>query len=189
MKNVLTRGFLALGVLLLGVLQVVAQDQSQLHATPAMNTDRVAKEVRHELLMLPYYNVFDNIQYKVEGYNVTLLGHVTNPTVKSDAGNAVKRIEGVEQVNNQIEVLPVSPMDNQLRRRLFRAIYGFPSLQKYDMPVIKPIRIIVKNGHVTLEGVVDNEGDKNTAGIRANSVPGIFSVENNLQVTPSSKKS
>ena len=147
-----------------------------------MNTDRIAKEVRHELLMLPYYNVFDNIQYKVEGYNVTLIGYVTNPAVKSDAGNAVKRVEGVETVNNQIEVLPPAPMDNQIRRRVFRAVYGFPPLQKYDMPVIKPIRIIVKGGHVTLEGVVDNETDKNTAGIRANSVPGIFSVKNNLQV-------
>lgn len=182
MRDVASRIFLATGVLLLGLSQVVAQDQSQLHATPAMNTQRIAKEVRHEILMLPYYDVFDNIGFKVEGYNVTLVGSVTKPVVKSDAGNAVKRIEGVEQVNNEIEVLPPSPMDNQLRLRLFRAIYGFGPLQKYDMPVIKPIRIIVKGGHVTLEGVVDNETDKNTAGIRANSVPGIFSVKNNLQV-------
>jgi hyperosmotically inducible periplasmic protein len=182
MRDVVCRIVLAFGMLLPGVLQAADQDQSQLHATPAMNTQRIAKEVRHEILMLPYYDVFDNIGYKVEGYNVTLVGYVTNPVVKSDAGNAVKRIEGVEQVDNEIEVLPLSPMDNQIRQRVFRAIYGFGPLQKYDMPVIKPIRIIVKGGHVTLEGVVDNETDKNTAGIRAKTVPGAFSVTNNLQV-------
>lgn len=185
MRDVVCRIALASGMLLIGILQVVAQDQSQLHAAPAVSTERIAKEVRHEILMLPYYDVFDNIGFKVEGYNVTLVGSVTNPAVKSDAGNAVKRIEGVEQVNNQIEVLPPSPMDNQIRQRVFRAIYGFGPLQKYDMPVIKPIRIIVKGGHVTLEGVVDNDTDKNTAGIRAKTVPGIFSVTNNLQVKPS----
>lgn len=144
--------------------------------------ERIIKEVRHQLLLLPYVSVFDNLAYKVNGYDVTLLGQVTRPVLKSDAGNVVKQIEGVEKVDNQIEVLPTSPMDDQLRRRLYRAIYGFPSLEKYAMPVVKPIRIIVKNGHVSLEGVVDNQADKNTAGIRANSVSGIFSVTNNLQV-------
>jgi hyperosmotically inducible protein len=110
------------------------------------------------------------------------MGQVTRPTLKSDAENVVKHIEGVEKVDNQIEVLPTSPMDDGLRRRLYVAIYGYPSLEKYAMPVVKPIRIIVKNGHVTLEGVVDSEADKNAAGIRANGVPGIFSVTNNLQV-------
>src|SRR5215475_10479440 len=143
---------------------------------------RIQKEVRHELLMLPYFGVFDNIAYKVDGYNVTLLGQVTRPTLKSDAQNAVKGIEGVENVDNQIEVLPPSPMDDRLRTRLFRAIYGYPSLQRYALGVNKPIRIIVKSGHVSLEGVVDNDADKNVAGIRANSVSGIFSVQNNLQV-------
>lgn len=144
--------------------------------------ERIVKEVRHQLLLLPYISVFDNLAYKVNGYDVTLLGQVTRPVLKSDAGNVVKQIEGVEKVDNQIEVLPTSPMDDQLRRRLYRTIYGFPSLEKYAMPVVKPIRIIVKNGHVSLEGVVDNQADKNTAGIRANSVSGIFSVTNNLQV-------
>jgi hyperosmotically inducible protein len=102
--------------------------------------------------------------------------------LKSDAENAVKHIEGVEQVDNRIEVLPTSPMDDGLRRRLYVAIYGEPALEKYAMPVVKPIRIIVKNGHVTLEGVVDSETDKSLAGLRANGVPGIFSVTNNLQV-------
>ena len=145
---------------------------------------RIVKEVRHELLMLPYLDVFDNLAYKVNGYDVTLLGQVTRPSLKSDAGGAVKTIEGVEKIDNQIEVLPPSPMDDRLRIALYRAIYGFPSLQKYALGVQKPIRIIVKSGHVTLEGVVDNQADKNTAGIRANGVSGIFSVTNNLQVVP-----
>jgi hyperosmotically inducible periplasmic protein len=145
-------------------------------------TARITKEVRHELLMLPYFTVFDNIGYKVDGYNVTLVGQVTRPTLKSDAENVVKRIEGVEHVDNQIEVLPLSPNDDRIRRQLYRAIYGFPQLQKYAMGVQQPIRIIVKNGNVTLEGVVDNEGDKNVANIRAHSVPGTFTITNNLQV-------
>jgi hyperosmotically inducible protein len=144
--------------------------------------ERIQREVRHELLMLPYLDVFDNLAYKVDGYNVTLMGQVTRPTLKSDAERVVKKIEGVEKVDNQIEVLPPSPMDDRIRLRLYRAIYGFPSLQKYALGVQKPIRIIVKGGNVTLEGVVDNEGDKNTAGIRAKSVSGTFSVNNNLQV-------
>jgi hyperosmotically inducible protein len=149
---------------------------------PARSTERITREVRHELLMLPYLGVFDNLAYKVDGYNVTLFGQVTRPTLKSDAENVVKKIEGVERVDNQIEVLPVSPMDDRLRRQLYRAIYGYPALQKYALGVQQPIRIIVKAGKVTLEGVVDNEGDKNIANIRANGVPGVFSVTNNLQV-------
>jgi hyperosmotically inducible periplasmic protein len=113
-----------------------------------------------------------------------LLGQVVRPVLKSDAENAVKRIEGVERVNNQIEVLPPSSMDDQLRLQLFHAIYGFPSLEKYALGVQKPIRIIVKNGHVTLEGVVDNQADKDLVNVRARTVPGTFSVDNNLQVTP-----
>ena len=143
---------------------------------------RIQKEVRHEILMLPYFDVFDNIAYKVEGYQVTLMGQVTRPTLKKEAENVVKQIEGVQKVVNQIEVLPPSPMDDGLRVRLFRAIYGFSALERYALPVIKPIRIIVKNGNVTLEGVVDSEADKNMAYIRANGVPGIFSVTNNLRV-------
>ena len=170
--------FVACTILALGSL-VFARQASE---APAHATERITREVRHELLMLPYLNVFDNLAYQVNGYNVTLMGQVTNPTLKSDAQNVVKRIEGVENVDNQIEVLPLSSMDQQLRRRLFRAIYGYPSLQKYAMGVQKPIRIIVKNGKVTLEGVVDNEADKNVANIRANSVSGVFSVTNNLQV-------
>jgi hyperosmotically inducible periplasmic protein len=170
------------GFLLLTTLNLIAQDQPSVKSQ-----DRIVKEVRHELVMLPYFGVFDNIAYKVDGSTVTLIGQVTRPSLKSDAGNAVKRIEGVEKVDNQIEVLPPSSTDDRIRMRLFQAIYQFPSLQKYELGVQKPIRIIVKSGRVTLEGVVDNETDKNTVGIRANSVPGIFGVTNNLQVTPSGK--
>ncbi len=151
----------------------------------ARSQERIQKEVRHELLMLPWFGVFDNISYKVDGYNVTLYGQVVRPSLKSDAENAVKHIEGVERVDNKIEVLPPSPMDDRQRIQLFHAIYGYEPLQKYALGVQKPIRIIVNNGHVTLEGVVDNEADKNAAGIRANGVPGIFSVTNNLQIVPS----
>lgn len=163
--------------LLLGSL-CFAQDRGQ---PSARSEERITKEVRHQLLMLPYFGVFDNISFKLEGDTVTLLGEVVRPTLKSDAGNAVKHVEGVEHVNNQIEVLSPSQMDAGLRRRLYRAIYGYPALQRYGLGVQKPIRIIVKNGHVDLEGVVDSEADKNMAGMRANGVPGIFSVTNNLQ--------
>ena len=173
--------FLVVALFLLAVLGV-AQDRDQ---PSAKSQERITQQVRHELLMLPYLGVFDNLAYKVDGYKVTLLGQVTRPSLKSDAGNAVKHIEGVETVDNQIEVLPASPMDDGLRHRLYRAIYRYAPLQKYALGVQKPIRIIVKNGNVTLEGVVDNDGDKNFAGIRANSVPGIFSVTNNLQVVSS----
>lgn len=164
------------------LLASAAWGQGNQAPVPAQAEERLQREVRHQLLLLPRLSVFDNLAYKVNGYTVTLIGQVTDPVEKSDAENAVKHIEGVEKVDNQIEVLPLSPMDNDLRRQLFVAIYGYPSLQKYAMPVVKPIRIIVKNGHVTLEGVVDSEGDKNTAEIRAKSVSGVFSVNDNLQV-------
>jgi hyperosmotically inducible protein len=143
---------------------------------------RIQKEVRHELLMLPYFGVFDYIAFQVKGDTVILQGEVTRPTLKSDAENVVKHIEGVQRVVKNIEVLPPSPMDDQLRLALYRAIYGYPPLEKYALGVQKAIRIIVKNGRVTLEGVVDSETDKNLVTVRANSVPGIFSVTNNLRV-------
>jgi hyperosmotically inducible protein len=147
--------------------------------------DRLIKEVRHELIMLPYYNVFDNLAFRVDGRTVILEGQVTNPVVKSDAGNAVKRIESVEKVVNNIEVLPPSPMDDRIRREVYRSIYSFGPLFKYGNMAVPPIHIIVKNGHVTLEGVVDNESDKNLAGMRANQVPGTFQITNNLRVVSS----
>ena len=172
--------------LTLFTLNINAQD-GQRDQPSAKSEERITREVRHELLMLPYFGVFDNIAYKVDGSTVTLLGQVVRPVLKSDAENAVKRIEGVDKVDNQIEVLPPSTMDDQLRVRLFRAIYQYPGLQRYELGVQKPIRIIVKNGRVTLEGVVDSESDKNLVGIRANSVSGTFSVTNNLRVAEPSK--
>lgn len=140
------------------------------------------QEVRHQLLEVPWYSVFDNLAFQVNGSEVTLLGQVVNPTLKIDAGNAVKSIEGVTKVNNNIEVLPNSPMDDQIRRAEYHAIYGDPSLYRYSMGAVPSIHIIVKNGHVTLVGTVANEMDKNLAGIRAKTVPNVFSVENDLHV-------
>jgi hyperosmotically inducible protein len=162
-------------------LAIPCMAQPQQAMNPAEG--RVIKEVRHELLMLPYFGVFDYIAFKVQGDTVTLLGTVVRPTLKSDAENSIKHIEGVSKVVNQIEVLPPSPMDDRLRLELFRTIYGFPALEKYALGVQKPIRIIVRNGHVDLQGVVDSQGDKDLVGIRANSVSGIFAVNNNLVVS------
>ncbi len=143
---------------------------------------KIIKEVRHELVMLPYYGIFDNLAYRVDGSKVTLFGQVVDPVLKSDAGKAVKRIEGVEVVDNEIEVLPVSPIDSQIRIATYRAIFSKPPLQRYQLGAVPPIHIIVKNGNVTLIGAVSNEGDKTIAGMAANGVPGVFSVTNNLAV-------
>ena len=141
------------------------------------------REVRHQLVMLPYYSVFDNLTYSVEGDTVMLNGQVTRPTIKSDAESAVKSIEGVGRVLNNIEVLPLSPMDDDIRRSVYRAVYGDSGLQRYAVQAVPSIHIIVKNGHVALEGVADTEGDKNMANLRASGVPNVFSVKNNLVVS------
>ena len=151
--------------------------------------DRITKEVRHELVMLPYYGVFDSLSYKVDpDGTVTLIGQVARPVLKSDAEGAVKHIEGVTKVVNNIEILPTSPMDDQIRRATYRAIFGNPALNEYQLRAVPPIHILVKNGHVTLEGVVARDMDKQIAGVQANSVPGVFSVTNNLIVEEDSKK-
>jgi hyperosmotically inducible periplasmic protein len=144
--------------------------------------DRITREVRHELVTLPYYGVFDNMAYRVDNGVVTLFGEVTRPTLKSDAERAVKGIEGVSQVVNNIEVLPVSTMDDQIRLAVYRAIYGSSSLERYALQAVPPIHIIVKNGNVTLEGVVATKGDAEAAAIRAKTVPGVFSVDSHLRV-------
>jgi hyperosmotically inducible protein len=149
--------------------------------------EKLAKEVRHQLVLLPYYSVFDNLAFKVDGDKVTLLGQVVRPALKSDAEAAVKSIEGVAAVVNNIEVLPVSPLDDQLRRAVYRAIYGDSVLFRYGESAVPSIHIIVKNGNVTLVGVVDNESDKNLANLRANGVPNVFSVKNDLAVVSNSK--
>jgi hyperosmotically inducible protein len=143
----------------------------------------MVKEIRHQLVLLPYYSVFDNLSFRLEGSKVILLGQVVRPTLKSDAGAVVKSVEGVSSVQNDIEVLPNSPMDDQLRRAVYRAIYGEPGLSRYALSAVPSIHIIVKNGNVSLEGVADNDTDKNLAGLRANGVPNVFSVKNNLVVS------
>jgi osmotically-inducible protein OsmY len=155
---------------------------TQNRQTVDSSANGISKRVRHELLMLPYFTIFDNFSYRVDGDTVTLLGQVTRPVLREDAQRAVQRVEGVSKVENNIEVLPLSPFDNQIRWATARAIYGFATLNRYALGTHPSIHIIVKNGNVTLVGVVDNKGDKNIAGIRANSVPGVFSVENDLQV-------
>jgi hyperosmotically inducible protein len=151
--------------------------------------DRIIKEVRHELVMLPFYGVFDNLSYKVDpDGTVTLLGQVARPVLKSDAENAVKHIEGVEKVVNNIEVLPTSIEDDRIRRAAYRAIFGNEVLSQYQLRAVPPIHIIVKNGHITLEGVVARQMDKQIAGIQVNSLPGVFSVTNNLVVEEEDKK-
>jgi hyperosmotically inducible protein len=165
------------------------QDNQTTGALDHKSLDRIYKEVRHELVMLPYYGVFDNLAYKVDpDGTVTLLGQVSNPSLKSDAEKAVKRIEGVEKVVNNIEVLPTSIGDDRIRRAAYRAIYGSAVLRQYQLRAVPPIHIIVKNGNITLEGVVANKMDKQIAGVQANSVPGVFSVTNNLVVEEQEKK-
>jgi hyperosmotically inducible protein len=135
--------------------------------------------------MLPYFGVFDNLSFRIQGRTVILEGQVVRPVVKSDAENSVKHIEGVEKVINNIEVLPPSPMDDRIRRAVYQSIYSYGPLFKYGGMAVPPIHIIVRNGRVTLEGVVDSEADKNMAGLRANQVPGTFQITNNLRVVNS----
>ncbi|HTU35988.1 MAG TPA: BON domain-containing protein [Candidatus Acidoferrum sp.] len=185
-----SRGFLAIAAVLAMVFAsssaaFAAKNQPPKQA--AKSEVDLSKEVRHRLVMLPYLTLFDNLAYKVDGSSVTLMGYVVNPTLKSDAGNVVKNIEGVTQVNNEIKVLPPSSMDWQIRRAEYRAIYGFAGLWKYAMGALPPVHIVVDNGHVMLFGVVDSEADKNLIGLRAKTVPNVFSVTNNLQVASSGK--
>jgi hyperosmotically inducible periplasmic protein len=142
----------------------------------------LTEQVRHELVMIPYYSVFDDLNYRVDDGVVTLSGEVTQPVVKDDAERSVKHLAGVTQVINNIRVLPLSSFDNRIRMAVYRSIYGFAGLYRYGLGTQPSIHIIVENGHVTLVGVVDNQNDKNTANIRANAVPGVFSVTNDLRV-------
>jgi hyperosmotically inducible protein len=170
------KALLAIAVTLCASALLVAQSPN----SPAYQ--RIVKEVRHELVMLPYLGVFDNLEYKVDGSTVTLVGQVTRPTLKSDAESAVKNVEGVEKVDNQIEVLPLSPNDDRIRRATYMALVRNQQLSRYFMQAVAPIRIIVKNGNVTLEGVVDTKGDSDMANITAKGVSGAFSVTNHLRV-------
>ena len=168
---------------LTGVASAQKKDHNDAFIPGQPQESRIVQEVRHQLVMLPYYSIYDDLAFRVDGGTVTLLGAVTKPTLKSDAENVTKRVEGVTQVNNQVEVLPLSDLDWQVRRAEARAIYGDPSIGiRYGDQALPPIHILVKNGHVTLEGVVANQGDKNLINVRANGVPNVFSVTNDLIV-------
>ena len=170
------RSFLAAGALLAVPAFVYASG-------PRVGQNRsIEHNVTHELNMLPYYGVFDNLSFRVDGDKVTLLGQVAQPVLKLDAEYAVKHIEGVRQVDNQIEVLPLSSFDNQIRMRAYRAIYGFGPLNRYALGTHPSIHIVVKNGNVTLAGVVANSMDRDLAYLKANGVPGAFSVTNELRI-------
>ena len=174
------------GVILAGCLSLAALAIAQQSTAGQQKMEeRITQEVRHQLVMLPQLSIFDNLAYKVDGGTVTLLGQVRNAVLKGDAENAVKHVEGVEHVNNQIEILPPSPNDDRIRRDVARAIFNDSRLFQYAIQSVPPIHIIVDRGHVSLEGVVANQGDKDAAGLRANGVPGVFSVQNNLKVEKS----
>ena len=177
---------LLLAVLLLLPLAMTAKkdkDHNDAFMPAEPNEARLMKEVRHQLLTLPYYGVFDDLAFKADGSTITLLGAVTRPTLKSDAESAVKRVQGVTNVVNQIEVLPLSPRDDQIRRDEYRAIYGDPMLStRYGYRALPSIHILVKNGHVLLEGWVANKADYEMVYMRARAVAGAFSVNNDLQI-------
>lgn len=173
---------LVLALLPIGLL---AQNSNSRANAPMSSAEmaRVTREVHHQLVLLPWYGVFDDLAYKVDpNGTVTLLGEVRQPTLKKDAENAIKKIEGIENVDNQIKILPTSTLDDQIRLRTFHAIYGNSNLSRYAVLAVPTIHIIVENGHVTLVGVVDSQSDKQIAGVQAKSVPNVFSVNNNLRV-------
>jgi hyperosmotically inducible protein len=179
------KGFWKTTVVLAGVLVAAPLVWGAPTMPPPTAQERLQNQVRHELVMLPYYSLFDNLGYRVENGTVTLYGRVTRPTLKSDAEGVVKRIDGVTRVVNEIEVLPLSPFDDRIRRAELRAIYSQPGLDRYGLGALPSIHIIVKHGEVTLEGVVASQTDRNLAFIRANGVSGVFKVTNNLVVVKS----
>lgn len=166
---------------------VVVDYGKHITAPPGDAVDiKIAKQVRHQLLMLPlpYYGMFDDLEYSVQGRTVTLSGWLTpdHSGTKRDAENAVKRIEGVDKVVNNIKVLPTNLIDNEARQRVFRALAAQGPLTRYFWPISPDIRIIVDNMNVTLKGYVNNEGDKNLATIATKNVSDVFTVTNDLQV-------
>lgn len=163
-----------------------AQGQAPEGALSPETQAKIMQAINHNLIMLPYYGMFDNLVYLLQGRTVILTGQVVNPSLKPDAERAVKKVEGVDKVVNNIEILPPSPMDQQIRERVRQAIYGgYGPLFKYSNRPNAPIRIIVKNARVTLEGVVDSEGDKNLCTMRVNQISSVLSVTNNLRVVRS----
>ncbi len=144
---------------------------------------RLALQVRHALIMLPNYSVFDNLEFEISGLDtVTLSGQVTRPTLKSDAESAVHQLEGVGKIVNKIDVLPISPGDERIRIAAHRVILSKPGIEAYGLRAVPPIHIIVKDGEITLVGFVANQADKDLVGIAAKEIPGAFGVINNLRV-------
>jgi hyperosmotically inducible periplasmic protein len=181
--NTFLAAVLALGST--GLAFAASTDEASQQSAPIANArleQRLSREVRHELNMIPQFTVFDNLAYRVDGGTVTLFGQVRDAIVKDSAEARVKHLEGVERVDNQIEILPASFNDDRIRGRVARAVFNDPRLFNYGIQTVPPIHIIVKNGHVNLEGVVRTQAEKDDAFIRANGVPGVFSVANNLQV-------
>jgi hyperosmotically inducible protein len=170
-------------------IMVLALVTATFSAMPSMaaagsevTADKTIKKIRKELVTLPFYGVFDNLAFKYEDGIVTLYGQVSRPTLKKDAERVVEKVAGVEQVINRIEVLPLSGFDDRIRLATYRAIYRQPGIDRLALQAVPPIHIIVKGGHVTLEGVVPTSGDATRAFIAANSVPNVFSVTNNLRI-------
>ena len=160
------------------------------NSSAPQNDESLSNRVRHEIVMYPYYGIFDNLNYRVVNGNVELTGAVTQPWKKSDLGKSVQKIPGVASVTNEVEVLPLSPMDDRLRLQIARAIYRDPGLSRYAIQAVPPIHVIVDNGRVTLEGVVHNDMEKQVAGIRAATAGLSFGpIINHLRVeNPPSKK-
>ena len=158
------------------------------HIDPYINgpadEGKLIQEIRHKLVTLPYYGIFDDLGFTVNGGMVTLEGEVTQPGfLKDNAEKAVREVEGVTSVVNNIEILPLSANDDRIRRAVYGAVYGDPALStRLGYRAVPSLHIMVKNGHVRLEGVVANQFDSNLARIRANGVPGVFSVDNDLKI-------
>ena len=188
-----TLGLFLAAVVAMGTLSALyAQEQVQTNVPQSSSgqkrmQQRISREVYHRLIMLPQLTIFDHLAYKVNGSEVILMGQVRTAFLKDAAASTVKKIEGVEKVKNEIEILPPSPNDDRIRRQVARALFNDERLFPYSLGAVPPIHIIVKGGHVTLMGEVNNQTDKNEAGIRANGVPGVFSVKNNLQVASNSQ--
>jgi hyperosmotically inducible protein len=178
MKSIMKRMLALAATVVIATSAAVAAPKS---GETEQGYQQLAKQVRHELVMLPYFGVFDNLAYQIEGSRVTLYGQVVRPSTRTDAERRVAKIKGVEQVVNRIEVLPLSSFDDSVRYSTFRALARTGGLYRYLMGANPSIHIIVDRGHLTLEGVVSNKADKNLAYVVARGVPGAFSVTNNLR--------
>lgn len=160
--------------------QNTSAQKSSKEQAPTEST--LAREVRHQLVVLPFLSVFDHIDFKLNGSKVTLSGQVLRPNLKRDAAASVQSIEGIGRLDNQIEVLPQSDSDDEMRRAIYRAIFEDPVLQKYAVPALPSIRIIVKNGSAALEGSVESEADKKLVANRASTVAKLNALKDNLVV-------